>query len=268
MRLPTQSCLALLAAILLGGCAIGPNFKRPDANVPATFKDHGNDGDRSLAELDWTGVYQDSRLQELIRAALSNGYDARIAAARVSEYRAMAAEVHGMLLPSVGYAANADRGRNALLGNAYTQGGGSTADGFDGYLRRRVGSWTCGRRVRRLDEAARAQYHLESEAARRAVLLSLVSDVATAYYELLQLDEERAIAVQTAASFADSLRLFERQLEEDRLPPRYRQCRGRHGNERGANSRHRDADCGEGKPAERPGRKPAGAGGPRSRPFG
>jgi multidrug efflux system outer membrane protein len=210
MRAARHACSAVLAAFLLGGCAIGPNFKRPETSAPAGFKGYGSDGDRSIADQDWTDVYTDPRLQELIKAALANGFDARIAAARVGEYRAMAAQVHGMLLPSVGYEANADRGRNAVLGNPFSEGG-TIANGFDGYL---SAAWEFDLwgRVRRLDEAARAQY-LASEEARRGVLLSLVSDVVTAYYELLELDEERAIAVQTTASFADSLRLFQRQLE-------------------------------------------------------
>ena len=131
-------------------------------------------------------------LKELIAVALANGYDARIAAARVEESRAIAAQVHGQLFPGIGYEANADRGRNAVLGNPSTQGASSVSNGFDGYL---GAAWEFDLwgRVRRLDEAARSQY-LATEDARRGVLLSLVSDVATAYYELLELDEELAIA--------------------------------------------------------------------------
>jgi multidrug efflux system outer membrane protein len=200
-----------LAAFLVAGCAVGPDYRRPTTDTPETYRGHGAEGDRSVADSDWTDVYQDPMLRDLIRAALANNYDVRIAAARVGQARAMAAEVHGMLVPSVGYDANADRGKNALLGNPYTQGGGSTANGFDGYL---SAAWEFDLwgRVRRLDEAARAQY-LSSEEGRRAVRLSLVSDVATSYYELLELDEERSIAWSTRTSFANSLNLFKRQLE-------------------------------------------------------
>jgi multidrug efflux system outer membrane protein len=200
-----------LLAVLLAGCAIGPDYRRPDAAAPSAYRDEVPAGDGSFADLAWTDVYTDPRLAELIRAALADGYDARIAEARVAQSRAEAAEIHGMLFPGVGYAANADRGKNALLGNPYTEGGGSTGDGFDGYL---SAAWEFDLwgRVRRLDEAGRAQY-LASVEGRKAAQISLVSDVATAYYELLELDDELAIAHSTTEAFAESLRLFTRQLE-------------------------------------------------------
>jgi outer membrane protein, multidrug efflux system len=201
----------VLAAALLAGCAIGPDYKRPAANAPDAFRGHAAQGDRSIADLAWWDVYKDAQLKELIGAALVNGYDARIAAARVEESRAIAAQVHGQLFPGVGYEANADRGRNAILGNATTEGATSTSNGFDGYL---GAAWELDLwgRVRRLDEAARAQF-LAAEDTRRGVLLSLVSDVATAYYQLIELDEELAIARDETKSFGESLKLFNQQLE-------------------------------------------------------
>jgi multidrug efflux system outer membrane protein len=200
-----------LAALAVAGCAVGPNYKRPPVDAPTSYRGQERGGDSSLADLAWWDVYKDPRLSDLIRAALSKGFDARIAAARVEESRAIAAQVHGQLFPGVGYAANADRGRNSLLGEPYTEGGGTTGNGFDGYI---GAAWEFDLwgRVRRLDEAARSQY-LASEQGRRAVMLSLVSDVATAYYQLLELDEELAISNRSTESFSESLRLFNRQLE-------------------------------------------------------
>ncbi|HXQ80750.1 MAG TPA: efflux transporter outer membrane subunit [Opitutaceae bacterium] len=207
---PQRRFGALLAASFLAGCAIGPDFKRPGANAPASFRDQVAQGDQSIADLAWWDVYRDARLKELIQSALANGFDARIAAARVEQSRDIAAQVHGQLFPGVGYEANADRGRNAVFGSPFNQGG-TTASGFDAYL---GAAWEFDLwgRVRRLDEAARSQY-LATEDARRGVLLSLVSDVATAYYELLELDEELAIAREATASFGESLKLFNQQLE-------------------------------------------------------
>ncbi len=207
--LSTRATLAA-AALLLAGCAVGPQYHRPDAAAPEAFRG----GDLAAArapDLGWSQVYPDPALRSLIEEALSNGYEARIAAARVEQYRAIAAQVHGQLLPSVGYDANGDRGKNALLGNAYTQGGGTTANGFDGYL---SAAWELDLwgRVRRLDQAARAQY-LASEAGRRGVLLSLTSEVATTYYDLLELDEELAIAHRATDSFSESLSLFSERLQ-------------------------------------------------------
>jgi multidrug efflux system outer membrane protein len=202
---------AILASLLLSGCAVGPDYKRPAADAPAAYRGQTAEGDQSIADLAWWDVYRDPQLKELVQSALADGYDARIAAARVGVARAIAAQVHGQRFPGLGYEANADRGRNAVLGNAFPSSTASTSDGFDGYL---GAAWELDLwgRVRRLDEAARAQY-LATEEGRRGVLLSLVSDVATAYYELLELDEELAIARSATASFGESLKLFNRQLE-------------------------------------------------------
>src|SRR5271163_224246 len=166
-----------LVAILLAGCAVGPNYKRPDSATPDAYRAQGNTVGGSVANLGWEDVARDPVLLDLIRTALANGYDVRIAAARVEESRAIAAEVHGQLFPGVGYVANADRGKNAFLGNPFTSGGGTTGDGFDGYF---GAAWEFDLwgRVRRLNEAARSQY-LASEDARRGVELSLVGDVAS-----------------------------------------------------------------------------------------
>jgi len=206
-----KTIAAGLALFLLAGCAVGPDYRRPDAQAPAGFRDQaGPAGEASLADLAWWEVYRDDRLKELIHTALADGFDARIAASRVEQARGLAAQARGQRFPGVGYAANADRGRNAQLGNAYTQGGGATANGFDGYVgvAWELDLWG---RVRRLDEAARARY-LATEEARRGVLLSLVSEVATGYFELLELDEELAIARRATQSFGDSLQLFNRKL--------------------------------------------------------
>ena len=210
MNSPAKKCL-ILSVALLSGCAIGPDFKRPGTGAPASFRGQAAPADRSIADLAWWDVYRDPALRELIATALSNGYDARIAAARVEESRAIAAQVHGQLFPGIGYEANADRGRNAVLGNPSTQGASSVSNGFDAYL---GAAWEFDLwgRVRRLDEAARSQY-LATEYARRGVLLSLVSEAATAYYELLELDEELAIAREATTSFGESLKLFSQQLE-------------------------------------------------------
>jgi multidrug efflux system outer membrane protein len=207
----TKKAALALATLLMAGCAVGPNYKRPDTAAPEAYRYQANAAGGSAADLAWWDLYRDPQLMELISTALSNGYDTRIAAARVEQSRAIAAEVHGQLFPGIGYEANADRGRNTQFGSPYTQGAGATADQFDGYL---GAAWEFDLwgRVRRLNEAARSEY-LASEDARRGVELSLVSDVATAYYELLELDAELSISHEATQSFGESLKLFKRQLE-------------------------------------------------------
>jgi multidrug efflux system outer membrane protein len=206
----TKRTAVPLAAIFLAGCAVGPSYKRPTVEAPSAFRGQDAVEDRSLADLAWWDVFHDPRLGELMSAAFSGGFDARIAAARVEQSRAAAAQVRGQLFPGVGYSANADRGRNAVLGNPFSEGG-TVANGFDGYL---GAAWELDLwgRVRRLNEEARSQY-LATEEGRRGVMLSVVGDVATEYYQLLELDEELAIAKSATASFGESLKLFNRQLE-------------------------------------------------------
>jgi outer membrane protein, multidrug efflux system len=210
-----KSTAPALALLLLGGCAIGPDYKRPAAAPPQQFRVQPGEakaGDvHSFADVAWWDIYQDARLRELIHSALADGFDARIAAARVEQSEAIAAQVHGQRYPGFGYEANADRGQNAQFGNPYTQGNGKTANSFDAYLGAawEIDLWG---RVRRLDEAARSQY-LATQEAQRGVLLSLVSQTATAYFELLELDEELVIAHEATKSFGDSLKLFNQRLE-------------------------------------------------------
>ena len=115
---PMMRPLAILAPLFFAGCAVGPDYKRPAADAPDAYRGQAAEGDRSIADLAWWDVYRDPQLKELIQSALADGYDARIAAARVGEARAIAAQVHGQRFPGLGYEANADRGRNAVLGNA------------------------------------------------------------------------------------------------------------------------------------------------------
>src|SRR5262249_22700416 len=113
--------------------------------------------------------------------------------------------------PALGYEADASRGRNTLNGKANPFGTGQTRNAFDAAFNAtwEVDLWG---RLRRLNEAARAEY-LATEQARQGVWLSLVSDVAQAYFELLELDAELEIARRTSNSFGESLRIFAQRLQ-------------------------------------------------------
>jgi multidrug efflux system outer membrane protein len=200
--------LPLLA--LLTGCAVGPNYRRPDTQAPATFRGQPAPEDRSIADLGWWDLYRDPVLTALIKESLAHGYDAHIAAVRVEQARAIALQAQGQLFPSLGYSGGAYRGKNALEGTPNPAGNGTTGNAFYGYV---SAAWEpdIWGRLRRLDEAARAQY-LQTEAARRGVLLSLVAEVASDYFQLLELDNELAIARQASDSFGESLKLFNQRL--------------------------------------------------------
>ncbi len=204
-------CLISLAGLIMfGGCAVGPNYKRPSVNSPATFRFDNVVTNAASRELAWWQVYQDETLQSLIREALTNNYDLRIAASRVEQARAIAMQSRSQFVPSATYGGTVSRGRNELFGSPFANGG-ATASSAAATLNAfwEVDLWG---RVRRLNESARAQF-LASEQARRGVQLSLLSDVATAYFQLLELNNELEIAGRTTNSFAESLRIFRQRME-------------------------------------------------------
>jgi len=196
--------------MLVPGCAVGPNYRRPAVDSPATFRGEPTAATNSFADLAWWDVYQDATLQALIREALTNNYDLRIAVTRVEQARAVAMQARSQFVPSINYNGTVSRGRNELLGNMIPNGG-TTGSAVAGTLNAfwEVDLWG---RVRRLNESARAQF-LATEEARRGVLLSLLSDVSTAYLRLLELDQELEVASRTTNSFGDSLKIFSQRLE-------------------------------------------------------
>jgi multidrug efflux system outer membrane protein len=142
--------------------------------------------------------------------ALTNNYDVRIAASRVEQARALAIQARSQFFPQVGYDVNGYRGKNQSAGAANPTGGGATTESFEAALN---ASWEIDLwgRLRRLNEAARAQY-LASQEARRGVQLSLITDVAQDYFQILELDAELQIAQDTTNSFGKSLAIFSQRL--------------------------------------------------------
>jgi multidrug efflux system outer membrane protein len=214
--LAERAALALFFAVALPfvficSCAVGPNYKRPPLDVPDNFRGATNPpATNSLADLPWTGVFKDEALQELIRVALTNNYDVRIAATRVEQARALVAEARAPFFPQLNYNGTAMRGKNVTDGNPFYNSG-STADFFlaDGSASWEIDLWG---RVRRLTEAARAQYFASREA-RRDVITSLISQIAQAYFQLLAYDEQLDIAHHTTNSFGESLTIFSERME-------------------------------------------------------
>jgi outer membrane protein, multidrug efflux system len=205
--------LAALAALslLISGCAVGPNYQRPKVNVPTDFRGaEGAAEQKSIADLPWWELFKDERLNELIQAALANNYDLRIAITRVEQARQIAAQAHSQFFPMVNYNVAASDGKNEFAG-AVGPNGGSTQGTFVGLASAAWEADVWGR-IRRLNESAKAQY-LATEEARRGVMLTLVSDVAQAYFELLELDLQLQIAKETTQSFTDTLKLFTQRYE-------------------------------------------------------
>ena len=202
------------AALLLPGCAVGPNYKRPAVYSPVNFRNAPETPTtNSLADVQWWELYKDETLNALIRIALTNNYDVRIAISRVDQARAVAKQAKAQFVPAVGYQGEVSRGRNELLGNPSPAGPGGARTG-DAAFAALNASWEIDLwgRIRRLNESARAQL-LASEEGRRGVRLSLVAEVAQAYFELLELERRLQIANRTTDSFKESARIFNQRYE-------------------------------------------------------
>src|SRR5262249_36314381 len=185
----------LSAALLLAGCAVGPDYKRPEVQVPQEFRGKAPDvpaSEKSIGDLAWWEVFHDPVLQELLRTALDANYDLRIAAARVLDARAQVTINRSFQFPDVTGNASAaytrifrDRGPFQSK-STFTPVG--TLD-----LAWELDLWG---RLRRATEAARGDL-LATEDARRFVMTTLISDVATAYFQLRELDLELEISRRT-----------------------------------------------------------------------
>ena len=198
----------ILASSLLGGCMVGPNYHRPAVRPPTAYRDLSENPQvqaqaASYADLPWWQVFQDPQLQELIRTALKQNYDLQIATERINAERAQLAVTRSSLFPQAQGNADFSGGKehnfqtrsNFLL---LTADAAFQVDLFG--------------KLRRATQAARAEL-LATEDARQTVILTLVSDVASAYFTLLQLDLQLQITRETVKTQEDSVKLTNLRVE-------------------------------------------------------
>jgi multidrug efflux system outer membrane protein len=204
--------VAAMAAGLMTGCTVGPNYVRPTVAAPQTFRAPEPlpaPQAASLADLKWFEVFKDEKLQELMRTALEQNYDLRDAVARVGQARANLGITRSNQYPQASASGDLEVTRLSrdgqtplpatFLPNQNRNWGQSTLN----LLSFEVDLWG---RLRRSTEAARANL-LNAEENRKAVVTTLVSDVASDYFSLLQLDYELEISQRTLETRRDSLRL-------------------------------------------------------------
>jgi len=204
--------IASLSAILLTGCTVGPNYQRPLVKTPENFRAPDPlpaPQATSLADLKWWEVFKDEKLQDLIRAALVANYDLRDAVVRVEEARANLGVTRSNQFPQFGASGNVQLtrlsrdGATPLPASFLPSQNRNWGEATLNLLSFEVDIWG---RLRRATEAARANM-LSAEETRRAVVVTLVSDVATAYLHLRELDYELEISRATLATRQDSLSL-------------------------------------------------------------
>ena len=192
--------------MLLPACTVGPNYRRPNVSSPGAFRGAPAAATQaSLADLPWWNVFKDETLTQLVKTSLANNYDLAAAVARVEEARQVAAEARSLYFPAVGYSAITSYGHNQFVNSPASNS--PNAQGFFLGIARAAWEADIWGRIRRTNEAARAQF-LATEEARRGLMLTLASDVSQAYFELLGLRYTLEIARETTASYTSTLKLF------------------------------------------------------------
>jgi multidrug efflux system outer membrane protein len=197
-----------LLTVFLAGCAVGPNYQRPLIDAPEVTRGQiGPAEAASLADLPWWQVFRDPVLQQLVAEAIHRNYDLQTAVFRVEQSRQLIGVKRADLFPQIDYRGAASRQRAFQITGLPNETFNLFLGSFN--LAWEIDIWG---RIRRATESARADY-LGAEAFRRGVLLTLVSDVAQAYFELLELDRELEIARLSTESFQHTLDLFTRQYK-------------------------------------------------------
>ena len=206
------ACCAALACAALGACTtVGPDYRRPDAPLPAQWRAPAADA-ATVVDTAWWRAFGDERLDALIAAALDGNKDLAIAAHRIEQYAARLDVARADAQPRLGYAAERRRVERseeqpAVLASGRRPDYNDYSVGFD--VAWEFDVWG---RVARAGEAARAEL-LAREEARRAVMLKVVTELATGYVDLLALDRGLELARQAAANRRDALVVVEAKRE-------------------------------------------------------
>jgi multidrug efflux system outer membrane protein len=203
--------IALVAA-LVGGCAVGPNYSRPEMPQPPAYRFfEGEAQAQSIADTPWWQVVKDAQLQALVREAIASNLDLRVATARVAEARAQYGIARSFLFPEVGVAG----GYSAQQVSRLSEPPQGTAAG------KTYQNWSAGfpisweidlfGRIRREKQAAFAAY-LATEEGRRAALITLVADVASTYLFLRELDLQLEVSRRTVQTNEETVQFYEKRL--------------------------------------------------------
>jgi outer membrane protein, multidrug efflux system len=203
--------IALVCVAILAGCAVGPDYRRPELDVPKAFRYEPQEV-KDIINTAWWAQFQDPVLDRLIADALAGNKSIKIAAANVEQAEAVLMQVRAPLFPQFGYSGSGTRERPS--GNLYTSIPGIRPEPRTTYQAFGTASWELDLwgRIRRQTEAANANVLATSEA-RRGVILSLVGQVAKNYLLLRGLDEQLSISQRSLATYGESVRLFELQFK-------------------------------------------------------
>lgn len=211
-----KQLLALMIGAFVAGCAVGPNYQRPELEAPEAWsiKDSlaivSDSAALAVADTAWWELFGDTVLTQLITTSLTENNDIRIAAARVEEFLGLYGVTKSDFFPKIDAAGTAARGQRLLSGDGSQTR--PTTNVFDVNVGARweIDLWG---KIRRATEAAKADL-FASEESRRGVVLSVTALVADAYFDLLSADRQLEIAERTAASRLGTVKLFEARLDK------------------------------------------------------
>jgi multidrug efflux system outer membrane protein len=207
-----ESILSLGAAVLLGGCTMIPKYTRPPAPVSSTWPGDSSGGAGTInlaADLDWREFFADPRLKDLISRALQNNRDLRIAALNVEQTRAQYRIQRAALFPGIQGDAKVVRQKTSAAVSEVNRGFDFTTYEVDVGATYEVDLFG---RVRSLKREALEKY-FATEEARKSVQIALISQVASQYLTIAQIQEARAIAQQTLEAVQSSFNLNKRSFE-------------------------------------------------------
>jgi outer membrane protein, multidrug efflux system len=199
------AAMALAVAMLLPACAVGPDYVRPQTETPQNWRT-AYAGNADLADTAWWERFGDPVMTGLIEKALKNNLDVKIAAAAVDQYLGALQTTSSQFFPQI----TGDASAKTVRTSRSVYGSSSQLPrNYENYSPVLNASWEIDfwGRIRRLHESARAQV-LSGEEARRAVVLTLVSNVANGYINLRGLDKQLEIARSTEKAYSETLRIF------------------------------------------------------------
>jgi len=201
--------LVMHIMLLPAGCAVGPDYRRPDIPVPASYHYEAEHA-AETANTEWWRQFDDPVLNDLIEEALANNKNVKIAAAKVEQAAGILIQTRSPIFPQLNYSGAAERQRLTEYGA--TPLSSAVPNPQTSYQVLGGASWEIDLwgRIRRLTESAQASL-LATEYARRGVVLSLVASVASSYLQLRGLDEQLLLSQKTLAAYAETVRLFELQ---------------------------------------------------------
>jgi len=207
--------IALLVGAALSGCTVGPDYQRPDIDVPAGWRLGPTEAEQ-ISNVEWWDQFQDPVLSDLVRTALASNKDLKVATANVAQAAAQYGIVRSAQLPQVD--ANASAARQGL---SHTSAVGAPTGGaiFNNYGVNLSASFELDiwGKLRRATESAEANL-LASEQGRGTVVLTLVASVANGYIQLRALDRQLQIAQSTRGTLGEAARVQRIRMEEGAIP--------------------------------------------------